>query len=98
MSITCAWRTVTGEAKPPPRRRSERSQARSLARKTPHEHLGRPSHAYPPSTHELRLTIMRDGALDYKHVGLARDLPCPALASIVRPTSDERRRDYKLLL
>jgi hypothetical protein len=85
MSITCARRTVTGEAKSPPRRRSERSQARSLARKDlTNTWAGRAMLTLRQRTNCGSL-IMRDSALDYKHVGLPRDLHCHRTSQVIWP-------------
>jgi hypothetical protein len=76
MSTIWARRTVTGDAKAPPLRRNARSQARSLARKVSRTlRLAEPSTSFRQRVVSGE-TMMRDGALDYKDVGLPGDLQC----------------------
>jgi len=74
--MTWARPTVTGDANPPFRRRSDRSHARSLARKRlTNTWAGRAMHALHQRT-DCSPFIMRGHAANYKHVGLPRDLQC----------------------
>src|ERR1700728_4799348 len=76
MTMTWARRTVTGEANSLPLRRSDRNQARSLARKVlTNTWAGRAMHALHQRT-DYSPPIMRGHAVNYKDVGLPRDLHC----------------------